>query len=46
MNAAALTRRLRRPEARRFIAFLLTGSFAAAVKVFSRTLIEAVDRSP
>ena len=44
MNAAALTRRLRRPETRRFIAYLLTGGLAAAVNILSRILFETVVR--
>ncbi len=44
MNAAALKRRLRRPETRRFVAFLLTGGLAAAVNVVSRILFETVVR--
>ena len=36
MNRKALATRLRRPEARRFVAFLLTGGLAAGINVGSR----------
>ena len=38
MNRKALATRLRRPEARRFVAFLLTGGLAAGINVGSRLL--------
>ena len=38
MNRLALARWMRRPEARRFLAFLLTGGVAAAVNVLSRVV--------
>ena len=42
MNRKSLARRLRRPETRRFIAFLLTGGLAAAVNVASRLVFDRV----
>ena len=42
MNRKSLARRLRRPETRRFIAFLLTGGLAAAVNVASRIVFDLV----
>ncbi len=42
MNAAAFTTRLRRPEARRFFAFLLTGAAAAVVNILSRIVFGLV----
>ncbi len=36
MNRKSLAKRLRRPEARRFFAFLLTGGLAAGINVASR----------
>ncbi len=40
MNRRSLARRLRRPETRRFAAFLLTGGLAAAVNVASRIVFD------
>lgn len=40
MSLSSVARRLRRPEARRFAAFLLTGGLAAAVNVASRAAFE------
>jgi putative flippase GtrA len=42
MNRKALATRLRRPEARRFVAFLLTGGLAAGINVGSRLLFGLV----
>ena len=42
MNRTALATRLRRPEARRFIAFLLTGGLAAGINVGSRLVFGLV----
>ncbi|RYC32037.1 GtrA family protein [Lichenibacterium minor] len=42
MNRTSLARRLRRPETRRFVAFLLTGGLAAAVNVASRVVFDLV----
>lgn len=40
MNWRSLVRRLRRPETRRFAAFLLTGGVAAAANVASRIVFD------
>lgn len=45
MKPASLLTRLRRPEARSFLVFLLTGGFAALVNILSRFGFEAVMRS-
>lgn len=42
MNRLSLARRLRRPETRRFAAFLVTGGLAAAVNVASRIVFDLV----
>ena len=42
MNSRALAKRLRRPETRRFLAFLLTGGVAAAANVVSRAVFGLV----
>lgn len=42
MNRTALATRLRRPEARRFVAFLLTGGLAAGINVGSRLVFGLV----
>jgi putative flippase GtrA len=42
MNRKSLARRLRRPETRRFVAFLMTGGLAAAVNVASRIVFDLV----
>lgn len=42
MNRRSLARRLRRPETRRFVAFLLTGGLAAGVNVASRVVFDLV----
>ncbi len=42
MNPKAIATRLRRPEARRFLAFLMTGGLAAGVNVASRIVFEGV----
>ena len=42
MNLKRLATRLRRPEGRRFLAFLLTGGVAAAANVFSRIVFDLV----
>ena len=42
MNRKVLATRLRRPEARRFIAFLFTGGLAAGINVGSRLLLGLV----
>ena len=42
MNRRSLARRLRRPETRRFAAFLMTGGLAAAVNVASRIVFDLV----
>jgi putative flippase GtrA len=42
MNARAFTTRLRRPETRRFFAFLLTGAAAAVVNISSRMVFGLV----
>lgn len=39
MNRTSLVKRLRRPETRRFVAFLLTGGVAAGVNVASRLVL-------
>ncbi len=42
MKLKPVASRLRRPEARRFLAFLMTGGLAAAVNVVSRIVFEDV----
>ncbi len=42
MNRMSLARQLRRPETRRFVAFLLTGGLAAAVNVASRIVFDLI----
>ena len=42
MRMKVIATRLRRPEARRFLAFLMTGGLAAAVNVASRIVFEGV----
>lgn len=42
MNRKSLARRFRRPETRRFAAFLVTGGLAAAVNVASRIVFDLV----
>ena len=42
MNRRSLARRLRRPETRRFVAFLMTGGLAAALNVASRVVFDLV----
>ncbi len=42
MNRKSLARRFRRPETRRFVAFLATGGLAAAVNVASRIVFDLV----
>ena len=42
MNRRSLARRFRRPETRRFAAFLMTGGLAAAVNVASRIVFDLV----
>ena len=42
MNRKSLARRFRRPETRRFVAFLGTGGLAAAVNVASRIVFDLV----
>ena len=42
MNRKSLARRFRRPETRRFAAFLMTGGLAAAVNVASRIVFDLV----
>lgn len=44
MKPASLAARLRRPESRRFLAFLLTGGLAALVNILSRFGFEALLR--
>ncbi|MGI3900304.1 MAG: GtrA family protein [Janthinobacterium lividum] len=42
MTLKSIAGRLRRPEARRFLAFLMTGGLAAGVNVVSRIVFEGV----